>query len=81
MICFSIQLTQMNRENNMKALLQGLSVIAMLLVMAACGGGNESEMPAEDTTVIETPIAPEPIAPIDTTMMDTTMVDTTAGTL
>lgn len=62
----------------MKALLQCLSAIALLLVMAACGGGDEGEMIDQDTTTVETaPIAPEPIAPMDTTMVDTTMTDTT----
>lgn len=72
-----ILITQMNRENDMKALLHCLSVIALLLFMAACGGGNNSELPAEDTTMIETPVIPGPVAPMDTTMTDTTMTDTT----
>ena len=61
----------------MKALFQGLSVIALLFVMAACGGNGDADVVIEDTTIVE-PMPVDPIAPMDTTMMDTTMTDTTS---
>ena len=60
----------------MKALLQGLAVVALLFTMAACGGDDDADIVLEDTTVVE-PIMPAPIAPMDTMAMDTTMADTT----
>lgn len=62
----------------MKVALTSLATLSLVLVMAGCGGGNESEEMTADTTMVDTTTMMTP-APMDSMAIDTTMVDSTVA--
>jgi len=60
----------------MKKVVLSLALVAVLGLSFTSCKKAETETPAEDTTVVEAPVAP---VEADTTVVDTTVVDTTVA--